>query len=348
MMKNPADTASPCEDHDITAKAAEWYLRLREEDCSSEERDAFDTWLASSAEHEREYNKMLKIWELSERLVPTAAKEPPAALQIHHRQRPASSIAVFSAIQWLPTTWRSALTSLIVVAFVGYGGWMLNWIPNDYRYYASGQERRQVTLPDGTHVELNLRTRIHYTNYRDRRQATLFGSGEAFFEVSHDQAHPFRVAAGAGTIQVTGTEFNVWKYQDSVSVTVSDGSVKVSSSGMEADLLPGMQAEYGAALKQPLVRSADMRTALAWRSGSLVFDDLTLAEAAPQINRYLDHPIILADSAVASMRIGGIYRTHNIKALVTALPDILPIAMRKRFNGSLVLSECADCRASPH
>ncbi|WP_324272761.1 FecR domain-containing protein, partial [Pseudomonas aeruginosa] len=57
---------------------------------------------------------------------------------------------------------------------------------------------------------------------------------------------PFVVRAGKGSITVTGTRFNVWKYQDNVVVTVTEGSVKVRSegSGNDSSLTPSMQASY--------------------------------------------------------------------------------------------------------
>ena len=89
---------------------------------------------------------------------------------------------------------------------------------------------RHVTLPDGSEVELDLKTRLSFANFRDIRRVVL-DDGEAYFHVTHDTAHPFVVRAGKGSITVTGTRFNVWKYQDNVVVTVTEGSVKVRSEG---------------------------------------------------------------------------------------------------------------------
>ena len=104
---------------------------------------------------------------------------------------------------------------------------------------------RHVTLPDGSEVELDLKTRLSFANFRDIRRVVL-DDGEAYFHVTHDTAHPFVVRAGKGSITVTGTRFNVWKYQDNVVVTVTEGSVKVRSegSGNDSSLTPGMQASY--------------------------------------------------------------------------------------------------------
>lgn len=321
------------DDSGTAAKAADWYLLIRSEDCTEGDRAAFKAWLESNPEHKRAYSKILRIWSLSEQLAPVAAK--PAlrpAPQMSHRQRLAAAASV-----WRRATPRMAAAVFLLVP-LGYGGWLLNWLPNDYHRYSAEQARRPATLPDGSHVEMNLNTRISYANYRDRRQVTIRGDGEAFFEVSHDSAHPFEIAAGTGTITVTGTAFNVWKYQGHVVVAVKEGSVRVSNNSSDANLRPGLQAKYNEHRTDPQVGNADLDQALAWRSGKLILDNLTLAEAILQINRYLEYPIVLADESVAELRIGGIYDTHNMAGLVAKLPNALPIVMHQSPDGTITLS----------
>ncbi|MCS9086799.1 FecR domain-containing protein, partial [Pseudomonas aeruginosa] len=198
---------------------------------------------------------------------------------------------------------------------------------------------RHVTLPDGSEVELDLKTHLSFANFRDIRRVVL-DNGEAYFHVTHDTAHPFVVRAGKGSITVTGTRFNVWKYQDNVVVTVTEGSVKVRSegSGNDSSLTPGMQASYYPGLLQPLVEAVDTRQALAWREGRLILDDLPLAQALPLINRYLEHPLVLTDKTSAELRIGGIYSTREIRNLVEALPKVLPVDLEHRDDGSIRIS----------
>jgi transmembrane sensor len=107
----------------------------------------------------------------------------------------------------------------------------------------------------------------------------------------HDSSHPFIVRAGNGQTRVTGTQFNVWKYEDQVKVTLVEGSVLVSNDGNAGGyrLGPGMQASYHTGDFEPqLSQSDDSGNSLAWRSGKLVLDNLSLEQALPVINRYLD------------------------------------------------------------
>ena len=55
-------------DEEILNQAAHWCLRLQEDDCTPDERHAFQQWIQQSPRHAFEYAKMLEIWDISERL----------------------------------------------------------------------------------------------------------------------------------------------------------------------------------------------------------------------------------------------------------------------------------------
>ncbi|MDI7010126.1 FecR family protein, partial [Pseudomonas aeruginosa] len=96
------------------------------------------------------------------------------------------------------------------------GGWRGGFPPASNRTGAR-ENPPPAPPPDGSEVELDLKTRLSFANFRDIRRVVL-DDGEAYFHVTHDTAHPFVVRAGKGSITVTGTRFNVWKYQDNVVV----------------------------------------------------------------------------------------------------------------------------------
>jgi transmembrane sensor len=98
----------------------------------------------------------------------------------------------------------AAAVCALALPLAAYSGWSLGWLPNSYQHFEATNNVRQVTLNDGSKVELNLGSELTYSNYKDRRQVTL-EKGEAFFSVSHDTRHPFVVKAAEGKIRVTGT-----------------------------------------------------------------------------------------------------------------------------------------------
>lgn len=323
------DRHIPSEDDAITDAAAHWCMRLHAEDCTAAEQRAFAQWRAADPRHAEEYQAMLEIWQTAD-LLPRSAQ----VVELTPRPGPRSP-----ARRWQPLATAAAVT-LLALPLAGWVGWEQGWLPNSYQHFKATQQRQQLRLSDGTRVELNLNSELRFLNFKDERRVTLV-RGEAFFKVSHDASHPFIVRAANGQTRVTGTQFNVWKYQDQVKVTLVEGSVLVSSDGHNGGyrLGPGMQASYRQGDFEPeLNQSDDYGNSLAWRKGKLVLDNLSLAQALPVINRYLEQPLRLADDSTGNIRISGIYNTAEVEGLVDTLPKVLPVYLTRSKDGSTVLN----------
>ncbi len=309
----------------ITDAAAHWCMRMHAGDCTPQERQAFTQWHDADPLHAFEYAAMLEIWDVADHLPRT--ETTPVVVPFKPRRR-LRHYAVAAAI---------CLAALPLAAFTG---WEAGWLPSSYERYQADNGLRQITLSDGSQVELNLGTELVYSHYKDQRRVTL-KKGEAFFKVSHDSAHPFIVHAGAGQVRVTGTQFNVWKYEDQVQVMLLEGSVQIASDQVHGSvpLTPGMQASYKQGDATPRVRTIPANdSALAWRQGKLVLDNLALVDALPLINRYLNKPVMLADAGTGAIRIGGIYNINEVHNLIASLPKVLPVYVTQNQDGNPVLN----------
>ncbi|HCS41818.1 MAG TPA: peptide ABC transporter substrate-binding protein [Pseudomonas sp.] len=311
----------------ITDAAAHWCMRLHAIDCTAQERLAFEQWRDAHPLHAFEYEAMLDIWEVAGDLPRPDAVVPAT------RIKPA-------------TPWRTvgiaAAMCALALPLAAFSGWNLGWLPDSYQHFEASDRVRQVTLSDGSQVELNLGSELTFSNYKDHRRVTL-DKGEAFFSVSHDTTHPFIVRAADGRIRVTGTKFNVWMYEDQVRVNLIEGSVLVSSNddlpGDGLRLGPAMQARYQHGDLTPQISQTYTNdNSLAWRSGKLVLDDLALSDALPLINRYLGKPVMLADHSTGSIRLGGIYNIKELNSLVASLPKVLPVYLTRNKDGNPVLN----------
>ncbi|MDH0300771.1 MULTISPECIES: FecR family protein [unclassified Pseudomonas] len=323
------DRHLPSEDDAITDAAAHWCMRLHSEDCTAAERGAFARWLATDPRHAEEYQAMLEIWQTAD-LLPRNAEV--VELQPAPRRQP-------RARHWRPYASAAAI-ALLALPLAGWIGWEQGWLPDSYQHFETSHQVAHVRLNDGSSVELNLNSELRFLNYKNERRVTLV-KGEAFFKVAHDSNHPFIVRAASGQTRVTGTQFNVWKYEDQVKVTLVEGSVLVSSDGNSGGyrLGPGMQASYHQGDFEPeLNQSNDYGNSLAWRNGKLVLDNLSLTQALPVINRYLNKPLLLADESTGNIRISGIYNTAEVARLVDTLPKVLPVYLTRSKDGSTVLN----------
>ena len=166
------DTLSEAEYDAITDAAAHWCMRLHAVDCTDQERRDIRT---------------------------VARCASPACFRIRSdagnlgrcrtSAAPRSSLPVGAGSRQPSRSWRryavAAGVCALALPLAAYTGWNLGWLPNSYEHFAATDNVRQVTLSDGSQLELNLNTELTFSNYKDERRVTL-KKGEAFFTVSHD------------------------------------------------------------------------------------------------------------------------------------------------------------------
>lgn len=206
---------------------------------------------------------------------------------------------------------------------------------------AAGQ-RQSFTLPDGTRVQLNAQTSLAMDNSGAQRRVQL-ANGEAFFEVSKDLSRPFIVETPAGSVRVTGTQFNVHSEAGfPFEVTVLEGSVQVRPSmatgvnpSAPFNLGPGDQlsADATGVAVQTLARNV-LENVLAWRQGQAVFDGTPLREALARFARYHGRGITTTTEA-GNLRVGGRFSLDDLDGFFAALEEILPVQVSRDLSGTV-------------
>jgi ferric-dicitrate binding protein FerR (iron transport regulator) len=148
----------------------------------------------------------------------------------------------------------------------------------------------QLLLPDGTRVWLNASSSIHYPLHFTGKERSVDITGEAYFEVVHNEKMPFRVhvrsAAGIekGIIEDLGTAFNINAYSDepTMKTTLVEGAANVNGillkPGEEAVVVNG----------EVRVAEANIPQALAWKNGFFGFDRADIHTVMRQLTRWYD------------------------------------------------------------
>ncbi len=233
-----------------------------------------------------------------------------------------------------PSGIKSLLTAAVLLAAVSGMGWhYLTSGANTYRT-AIG-DMQAVHLADGSQVTLNTDSRIHVALGAAERRIDL-DRGEAFFDVAKDPARPFVVRAGNKRVVAVGTKFSVLHATGGariadVRIVVTEGVVRVEDlsrrgSAAPVRLIAGNIARAGAAgvlVTENSVPRAEQT--LSWRSGYIMLRDTALADAVAEFNRYNERQLVLADPALADLRIGGNLRLTNLEAFVRVLEQGFPI-----------------------
>lgn len=233
---------------------------------------------------------------------------------------------------------RRSIKTASAALMVGIGLlWLVPYLRETDTLTTPSAHRQTVRLADGSQAELNARTSLK-TDFRYGRRSVLMERGEAFFSVAKDPAHPFRVTTPSGTIQVTGTEFNVHlSAAGFAEVTLLAGSVQVTSESTVRHLSPGQQVRTQPDATVRALEPKQIERVVSWRQGRAVFDGDTLASGASRFADYHGITITVAPD-VASLRMGGSYLLADLPEFLEALPKALPVQVTRRAEGSYLIS----------
>jgi transmembrane sensor len=322
-------------------QAALWAARLEGSTLSAADRSALDTWLGVDPSHRGLLSAYCQFSADLEQQLPLLAG-------IRDELAESQTVAKTArTLPWLSRPLWAGVTLLAVAAVAAVFLWPTR-PQNQFENLATPVAQRQtVTLVDGTRVELNARTALVVELTAESRRVRL-ADGEAFFAVSKDPARPFFVETPAGSIRVTGTQFNVrTESHSALEVTVFEGSVQVRPGAAPAQLLSTgdrLTRESDRVEVTPL-SPAQLNNALAWRQGLIVFVDTPLREALGRFARYHGRNLMASDAA-ASRRVGFARSIDDLDGFLTSLEDALSLRVTRGLDGSIRV-DVADSSARP-
>ena len=239
---------------------------------------------------------------------PAATAEPTLSV-VRGAAPPASRSAprMDARMRWGRLTLAAAAT---LAAFVGMRAWQGGGegAVGRTRVLATrvGQ-RDSMTLSDGTRIVLAPGSRVTVAAGFAAGDRSVTLDGAAYFDVQHDEAHPFMVRAAGAEIRDIGTRFMVnTDASGGVSVSVTHGIVAIgnaaSSRPSAVELHAGDRGTVHAG-KVAVTRGTVSDDALSWTHGQLVYRDTPLAEVQADLKRWYGINLLVTDSALARLTV---------------------------------------------
>jgi len=188
-------------------------------------------------------------------------------------------------------------------------------------------ETYSVVLPDGSKVWMNAASSLTYSaSLLSTGKRSVLLSGEAYFEVAKDKAHPFVVTSAAQEVEVLGTHFNVNAYGDETQVrtTLLEGSIKVAITGSSsmAVLKPDQQAvvSSGSLIK---VEDVIAEASVDWKEGTFNFKKEELPSIMRKVARWYDVEVVYQGIEVQGQTYSGyVSRSENVSKVLKILAKI--------------------------
>jgi len=201
--------------------------------------------------------------------------------------------------------------------------------------------KTNIVLPDGTKVWVNADSRLTYEQSFGRNTREVVLTGEAYFDVVHDQNRPFIVHTSNIDVRVFGTAFNVRSYSDesTTQTTLFRGSVQVSlKNGKDKKIMLApneklvVQNSYSRQQSNSnsenlpqielLMIKPNPRDSLvaeiSWVNNKLVFDRERLEQIVPTLERWYNVKIILKNRAI-SKTFSGVFQNDSLEEVLKSL-----------------------------
>ena len=191
--------------------------------------------------------------------------------------------------------------------------------------------RIKFNLPDGSFGWLNSGSTIKYAlNFSQKREVQL--SGQAFFDVIHQNENKFLVKTKYLDIEVKGTAFDVAAYDndDLINVTLERGSVFLENDKITApiEMKPHEQINYNHTNEKFTKTIVTAQNISAWKEGKLILRNASLAELAKQLSRWYNIEVRTNDLKDTSFRYRATFENENLDEVLRLLKITSPLKVK--------------------
>lgn len=304
---------------EVITCAAAWLVKMQEGELTTEAELQLQAWRLENAEHERAWRAAIQLKEMIGS-VPGGLSQPVLGRQRLDR-RQLLSVALLAAA--LPGTWMVYRQLPILTA--------------DYRT-ATG-EQRQITLPDGSQLQLNTDSLVD-VHFDVQQRLIRLHRGEIAIQTAPDNfinssnnntayKRPFIVETPVGNIRALGTRFTVRTLDgDITQVEVYAHAVALKPAGVEieARLDAGKKAHFNH--KKIYWVEDHYQLTPAWVNGQIIADNQRLGDFIAELARYYSG-ILRCDPAVADLRISGVFQLENPLQVLNVVAGTLPIRISR-------------------
>ena len=267
---------------------------------SPEETKQLENWKAESAENQKVFDDMQRIWT-SSAIADMDQIDVEADWQRFQstidQNKSTSTVTTDTVIKKEATVrrfpvWISRVAAAAALLLVAMGGWY--FVNQNSGNTIDPSSKQEIILADGTQVWLNKGATLDYPEKFNGHVRRVKLHGEAFFEVHHNPAKPFIVETNNSKVEVLGTSFNIQQKGKNVDVAVKTGKVKFTALVGESDpviLTPGESANYN----QKIVTKKDSANPnyLSWKTGAFTFVNQNLSTVIHDLETFYDKDIKL-------------------------------------------------------
>ena len=271
-----------------------------------------------SSEEQLELEKLQKVWNAVDSYKSSYQPNVEKGLgKLKAKMREEKTLSVaFPAKKKVSTNYWMAIAASVVLV-IGVGAWFIvNTSSSVQTYVTQANEQKEVTLPDGSVIQLNENSVLTLKWPKNRNERRIFFRGEGFFDIASNPDQPFIIEGPRTTVEVLGTAFNFKDRDDGqmADVEVVHGRVLFSAldTSVYASKLERACLDRNRVYKMTVSNINDD----AWLDHELSFNDTPMKEVLGDLERFFGIKFKLTNSRMEDC-------TQTLKFETSSLDNIL-------------------------
>lgn len=306
----------------IQEKAA-YFFTCKKDGFNKNQEIEFDSWIAENIEHKKAFEKIEKLQFLYSSLSSNLKDE--ISEEVHQEIKKERSLKKLRF-----------LTLAASVIFVIGLGFFTAFEYQNFKITHTFQTDKfveNISLPDGSVVTLDAKTKVDIKYYQDKREVNL-SLGKALFNVTKDDKKPFIVNADKIKVQVLGTNFEVKNQKDKIDIGVISGKVSVQKLENNdykeiAVLTQGKHISFDKQNSKYELKNIDIENIASWKNGILYFQDESLHDAINEFKKYKDINTNIENS-IQKYSVSGSFKIEDFDKFLFALTKIYSLKVDKK------------------
>ncbi len=302
---------------------------------TTDEQVVLDNWILSNTENETYFQELEKIY--AEAAKSKAVNIPSIDVgfeweKFKNSVQPTHKIDQ-SGTAWLqPNIYRIA-ASIVLVATLGYFLWFFTTSQTNQVQVIAQNRGEVITLPDSSTITLNKGASLTYPKAFSTKNRTVSLSGEAFFEITRNEAKPFIINLSQSNVEVLGTSFNINANNNNnqIEVVVNTGKVKFSDASLSKSVIL-TKGEKGILMKNTNMLTKTFNNdvnVLAWKTRKIVFNNTELDKVIKTINGLYEAQISFSTDISINCNVTVSFENQSLEAVLSVLKLTLNLEYKK-------------------
>lgn len=308
------------------------------------ESDMVSEWVIASDDNQKTFNRSKIIWDVAKNQQKVDVDAAWTKLNITKEKETEfvdnQEIKATSKLNWL-----SDFLKIAAILVVLFGLWFVaakqfTTPQNNVLSFKSGNQSVEKILPDGTKILLSKNSKISYPKSFEGNTREIILTGEGFFDVYHDSAHPFIIHTQGTNIRVLGTSFNVRAYTAQVQVFVKTGTVQFSKKNTQVILTKGQKGEILANV-DTIIKS-EIETVEKENISSFVFNKISLDEVSKALSQRFGKKIKFSQDKIKNCKLTATFENEKLENIIAVIAETFNLKIDNQSDTIFLSGEGCD------